>query len=668
MPRATAPRVKYTTDNSLECYEFSRHLSEEVSTIIIMEGVSAASSGIAIVSLAIQLIEITRDMRSFFDDITKAPDEIQRLTFELTQLTNILRDIHVVICIQQAQDGAPYPLSSLNCRFRETKANWLWQDVETLGIIQDSLQEGRGKARKAALSSNALSHYFDDYEFDGNKPCEYRSHIQYSESDQWPLIDFNYIGRYFSASFFSASGTIITSDAEEDPEFSPKDVFFTLVSQSLRMDPVADSSAPIFCLCKTGEIENVQLEFSSGNTSPFVIDQNGRTLLHYAAEGCRADLVQVLLNYGLDANRIEHSWNQTPLMFVPEYNISSTARFDTIRALIIHGHTDITILDRFGTNFLTKYMGDSEGYLWVINQEEFDIDLIQANDRWYHTIATGIGWLFAVHNGDMFIGPQKDYFSINWAPLIQRLLKLGLSPSPWVLEAGTPLDSLFSVIHHEVDSHILADTWLLNLSSAGVDIESYVRTEKLLHSSGFLISQAHTGNWTKEIQRRLVFERRENLDREIIRWEWFHDEEAPASIVLNEFRSLDIPRRFDFSTSWEDHWPFKCTESDLWGSFSITDSARLDKIYAKSRRRWASKTIRLYKAQLAQMGLIYSLAAFTIVAASGNDANAGLPGVRAGTRDINQNIVRVGEKILLEVVDGHGYLGDLKKSSWSIRP
>lgn len=75
----------------------------------------------------------------------------------------------------------------------------------------------------------------------------------------------------------------------------------------------------------------------------------------------------------------------------------------------------------------------------------------------------------------------------------------------------------------------------------------------------------------------------------------------------------------------------------------------------------------LKNAQLAQMGLIYSLAAFTIVAASGSDANAGLPGVRADTRDIKQNVVRVGEKILLEVVDGYGYYGGLKKSSWSTR-
>jgi hypothetical protein len=72
-------------------------------------------------------------------------------------------------------------------------------------------------------------------------------------------------------------------------------------------------------------------------------------------------------------------------------------------------------------------------------------------------------------------------------------------------------------------------------------------------------------------------------------------------------------------------------------------------------------------AQLAQMGLIYSLAAFTIAAASGNDANAGLPGVRADTRNTDQKLVRVGEKTLLEVIDGYGYYGGIKKSNWVTR-
>jgi len=72
------------------------------------------------------------------------------------------------------------------------------------------------------------------------------------------------------------------------------------------------------------------------------------------------------------------------------------------------------------------------------------------------------------------------------------------------------------------------------------------------------------------------------------------------------------------------------------------------------------------RAQLAQMGLIYSLAAFTIVAASGDNANAGLPGVRAD-RNIDQKLVRVGERVLLAAVDGHDYYGGIKKWSWATR-
>ncbi|KAE8448913.1 hypothetical protein EG329_008709 [Mollisiaceae sp. DMI_Dod_QoI] len=71
--------------------------------------------------------------------------------------------------------------------------------------------------------------------------------------------------------------------------------------------------------------------------------------------------------------------------------------------------------------------------------------------------------------------------------------------------------------------------------------------------------------------------------------------------------------------------------------------------------------------QLAQMGLIYSLATFTIVAAAGIDANAGLPGVQPGTRDIDQSLIHIGKNALLTVVDGDDYYGGVKASKWVTR-
>jgi hypothetical protein len=70
--------------------------------------------------------------------------------------------------------------------------------------------------------------------------------------------------------------------------------------------------------------------------------------------------------------------------------------------------------------------------------------------------------------------------------------------------------------------------------------------------------------------------------------------------------------------------------------------------------------------QLAQMGLIYSLSSFTIIAAAGQDSNAGLPGVHPGTRRITQETFQVGDKKLLTVIDGP-YYGGVQSSHWNTR-
>jgi hypothetical protein len=72
------------------------------------------------------------------------------------------------------------------------------------------------------------------------------------------------------------------------------------------------------------------------------------------------------------------------------------------------------------------------------------------------------------------------------------------------------------------------------------------------------------------------------------------------------------------------------------------------------------------KIQLAQMGLVYSLASFVIVAAAGDGSNAGLPGTRPGTRQAQQEIVSIGEKKLVTVVDGL-YYGGVGTSQWATR-
>lgn len=58
-----------------------------------MDGLSAAASGIAVVCLAIQLIDSVREIRKFLRSVSDAPEEMRRLLYLLEQLELILDTI-----------------------------------------------------------------------------------------------------------------------------------------------------------------------------------------------------------------------------------------------------------------------------------------------------------------------------------------------------------------------------------------------------------------------------------------------------------------------------------------------------------------------------------------------------------------------------------------------
>lgn len=58
-----------------------------------MDGLSAAASGIAVVSLALQLVGSVRDIRRFLHGMSEAPEELKRLMDLLEQLEIILEQV-----------------------------------------------------------------------------------------------------------------------------------------------------------------------------------------------------------------------------------------------------------------------------------------------------------------------------------------------------------------------------------------------------------------------------------------------------------------------------------------------------------------------------------------------------------------------------------------------
>lgn len=70
-----------------------------------MDGLSAAASGIAVVSLAIQLIDSVRKIQRFLQSIADAPEELSRLIDLLEQLELVLEGVRTVADRQRAQHG-----------------------------------------------------------------------------------------------------------------------------------------------------------------------------------------------------------------------------------------------------------------------------------------------------------------------------------------------------------------------------------------------------------------------------------------------------------------------------------------------------------------------------------------------------------------------------------
>jgi hypothetical protein len=70
-----------------------------------MEGLGVAASGIAVVSLAVQLVGSIRDIRRFLGQVSGAPRELKRLINLLEQLELILQNIGMVVENQRKHNG-----------------------------------------------------------------------------------------------------------------------------------------------------------------------------------------------------------------------------------------------------------------------------------------------------------------------------------------------------------------------------------------------------------------------------------------------------------------------------------------------------------------------------------------------------------------------------------
>jgi hypothetical protein len=263
---------------------------------------------------------------------------------------------------------------------------------------------------------------------------------------------------------------------------------------------------------------------------------------------------------------------------------------DTIRVLINHGQNDLTEEDDVGMSFLSGYRGMSEPFLWVLNQEEFQIDILQAGSLAFQSIANSFAFSFRPYE-------RTNFQSHGWELAVQRLLQLGVPLSPLIPGTITPLDVLLNYPKCAVDSGLLGDAWLSLLASVGVDIEEYVAREKSLHPSGFVNPRFRKNRQERSVRRRLIFEEGESTCQRI-RWEWYRDVESPAHLALNEFSGV-CHAYFHFSDLWTDKWPFQSFKDYKGLNYLTRSKTKEREVYdskmATIEARWARQAFRRYQ-------------------------------------------------------------------------
>jgi len=108
-----------------------------------MDGLSAAASGIAVVSLAIQLVDSVREIRRFFRALKDAPEELSRLLDLLDHMELMLG--YIVKLVDPDSDISPSVLKAIQtCEKALNKLYVLIQKVKRNSTAQTPLKRSLG--------------------------------------------------------------------------------------------------------------------------------------------------------------------------------------------------------------------------------------------------------------------------------------------------------------------------------------------------------------------------------------------------------------------------------------------------------------------------------------------------------------------------------------------
>ena len=118
-----------------------------------MDGLSAAASGIAVVSIAVQLAESFKKLHDFWKSIKEAPEDIRALSVDLEILSNVL--IQIANETQHVEPDATLIAALNGCCVKIKELTRILNEIEP-GFASTSARVRKWTAFKAVLKRGEL--------------------------------------------------------------------------------------------------------------------------------------------------------------------------------------------------------------------------------------------------------------------------------------------------------------------------------------------------------------------------------------------------------------------------------------------------------------------------------------------------------------------------------
>ncbi|KAH4004438.1 hypothetical protein HBI56_178990 [Parastagonospora nodorum] len=306
---------------------------------------------------------------------------------------------------------------------------------------------------------------------------------------------------------------------------------YSYIPSSINVFPIVDCDVQFYGLLDRATIVEIQQTFTSGRLHPFTRNSLGFSLLHMAAGYYRADVIQLLMQYGLkpDLTLDGDSPFQEAMKSFPHPLKGSG--IDTMRLLLHDGG----ILDNF----------EDETYTLVNDNLSLIMDLETLEWLWMNAGKAlsapelqGLRFrlleiLISKYNSKRNTIDEVTECIIRLAPkgLIQRYQE----------EGKGLIGTLFKYCKSSIESSQAGEAFIDLLNRLGLDVESCINME----GECFLEPRL---SW-HDMQRRVIFERSECGDW-ILRWVWVYDTSAPGYLLVSEYISLGVDACYAYG------WPF----------------------------------------------------------------------------------------------------------------